>query len=98
MRSLSTIPANAFTISAVAIGALLTDDLTPAEQNSLGNWFMLIGQYLATNGSQQQVVNNGNNTSTNSNQHIVNSNAVPSQNELMRKVVRAINQQIDNMQ
>ncbi len=49
---------NLFTISAFTIGYLLIDDLTPAEQNAIGNWFMLIGQVLCTNSAQQQVLNN----------------------------------------
>jgi len=45
-----------FTLSAVIIGYVLIDELTANEQNSLGNWLILVGQILETNSAQQQVV------------------------------------------
>lgn len=45
-----------YNLIAVAIGIAIIDDLNANEQNSLGNWFMLLGQYLATNASQQQLI------------------------------------------
>lgn len=97
-----------FTLSAIIIGYILIDNSTPAEQNSLGNWFMLIGQVLSTNSAQQQVINNKANTSTNQNQHTINSNIRPNQNpnnsnnnnneiEMIKKVIRAMQQEIDNL-
>lgn len=38
-----------FSLSAVAIGYLLIDDMTANEQNALGNWLMLVAQVLSTN-------------------------------------------------
>lgn len=67
---LTDINAPTFTLSAVVIGFLLIDDLSPSEQNSVGNWFMMVGQVLCTNASQQQVLNN--NTNNNSSPHIIN--------------------------
>lgn len=49
-------------------------DLTPAEQNSLDNWIMLVAQTLCTNVSQQQVLNNRTNQVTVANIHIINDN------------------------
>ena len=63
-----------YTSSAFVIGILLCDDLTPAEQNSLGNWFMLVGQTLCTNSAQQQLLNNRNNTSNTYKSHVINNN------------------------
>ncbi len=40
-----------FTLAAFIIASSLIDQLTSTEQNALGNWFMLIGQTLCTNGS-----------------------------------------------
>lgn len=34
----------------------MVDDLTAAEQNSLGNFIILIGQVLETNAAQQAVI------------------------------------------
>lgn len=40
-----------YTISAFLLGYLLIDTLSSTEQSQLGNWFMLVGQTLCTNGS-----------------------------------------------
>ncbi len=45
-----------YNLIAVAIGIVLVGDLNANEQNSLGNWFMLLGQYLSTNAAQQQLI------------------------------------------
>lgn len=45
-----------FNLIAVAIGIILVGDLNANEQASLGNWFMLLGQYLSTNSAQQQLI------------------------------------------
>ena len=37
-----------FSLSAVMVGYLLVSDLTPTEQNTLGNWLMLVGQFVST--------------------------------------------------
>lgn len=67
---LSEINPPTFSLSAIAIGYILSNDLDPSEQNTVGNWFMLIGQVLCTNAAQQQVVNN--NTNNQTGKHIVN--------------------------
>ena len=53
--SLPNIPPKLFTLSAVALGYLLIDDLTANEQNALGNWLMLTAQVLCTNSLYKQV-------------------------------------------
>ncbi len=53
--SLPNIPPKLFTLSAVALGYLLIDDLTANEQNALGNWLMLTVQVLCTNALYKQV-------------------------------------------
>lgn len=53
--SLPNIPPKIFTLSAVALGYLLIDDLTANEQNALGNWLMLTAQVLCTNALYKQV-------------------------------------------
>lgn len=45
-----------YNLIAVAVGILLVGDLNANEQNSLGNWLLLVGQYLATNAAQQQLI------------------------------------------
>ena len=95
MNIVPNINANVFTFSAIAVGYLLIDQLTPAEQNSLGNWFMLIGQVLATNASQQQVLNNRNNASSSSNMHVVNDNNLNA--DSLQKAVEAMKQEIERL-
>lgn len=99
MNLIPNIPAKQFTLSAIIIGYILIDDLNPAEQNTLGNWFMLIGQILCTNSAQQQVINNRNGTSNSSNQHTVNSDNlnINEQINMMQKTIDAIQKQINNL-
>lgn len=52
---LPNIPPKLFTLSAVAVGYILLDDLTANEQNALGNWLMLVAQLLCTNAFYRQV-------------------------------------------
>lgn len=86
---LSNINASTFTLSAISIGYLLTDGLSPSEQNSIGNWFMLIGQVLCTNAAQQQVLNN--NTNNNSSPHIINDINM----NLLKKTVNQMNSELN---
>ncbi len=53
---LPNIPPKLFSISAVAIGYLLIDDMTANEQNALGNWLMLVAQVLSTNAFYRAVM------------------------------------------
>lgn len=45
-----------YTLSAVAVGAIFTDEFTPNEQNSIGNWLILVGQVILTNASQEILI------------------------------------------
>lgn len=47
---------NTFSLLGVFIGAILVGDMTAAEQNSVGNWFELVGQYILTCAAQQQLI------------------------------------------
>lgn len=85
------IDASTFTISAFLIGYLLIDDLDPAEQNSIGNWFMMVGQVLCTNSAQQQVLNNRN--KNDEGDHVINSST--NTFESLRKSVNTINQELN---
>ena len=85
------IDAGTFTISAFLIGYLLLDDLNPAEQNSIGNWFMMVGQVLCTNSAQQQVINNRNNNKDGN--HVINSNDTSF--ESLKRSVNIMSQELD---
>lgn len=64
MKFLDNINPEEYTLYAIIIGYLLKDNFNANELNSLGNWFMLVGQVLETISAQLQVVqqNNTNNT------------------------------------
>lgn len=47
---------NIYALTAVIIGAVISSDFNSYELNSIGNWLELIGQYLLTAGSQQQLL------------------------------------------
>lgn len=51
------LPPRTMTTIAVLLGYLMIDDLTADEQNTLGNFLILIGQVLETNSAQQQLLN-----------------------------------------
>ena len=50
------IPPKLFSLSAVAFGYILIDDMTANEQNAVGNWLMLVAQVLSTNAFYRQVM------------------------------------------
>lgn len=102
MKLVPNTPANIFTLSAIIIGYILIDEATPAEQNSLGNWFMLIGQVLSTNSAQQQVLNNRNGTSNKENEHIINDTIgsdtiTQEQIKMLEKIKKAIDEHINSL-
>lgn len=82
--SLPNIPPKLFTLSAVALGYLLIDDLTANEQNALGNWLMLTAQVLCTNAFYKQVQ-----AERSSNQNI--------NVETLEKMVCALKKEIDEL-
>lgn len=45
-----------FALIGVGVGAVIVSDLNAGEQNALGNWFELVGQYILTHAAQQQLV------------------------------------------
>ena len=62
----------AFSFIAVLIGSLCVGDYNAAEQNSFGNWLILVGQFILTNASQQQLIESrieNNNININSREH-----------------------------
>ncbi len=105
MKLVPSTPAGEFTLSAIIVGYILLNKSTPAEQNSLGNWFMLVGQVLCTNSAQQQVLNNRNKTSNQTNQHIINdtlgrdyqNSSEQEQINMLQRVVDSINEELSRI-
>lgn len=52
------------TLSAIILGYALIGDYNASEQNSIGNWFQLVGQILETNSAFLQNMNNNNNSNS----------------------------------
>lgn len=94
MNLIPNVSPEAYSFSAVIVGYLLIDDLTSNEQNALGNWLMLAAQVLCTNAFYQQVQAERGigkyKKSTNSNENI-------SEIELLKKMVNAINKEIETL-
>lgn len=45
-----------FSIIAVAVGYACVGDYNANEQNSIGNWLILVGQYILTHAAQHQLI------------------------------------------
>lgn len=45
---------------ACAVGSLCADSYNSNEQNSFGNWLILVGQFILTVAAQQQMINGRN--------------------------------------
>ncbi len=45
-----------FTLIAVAVGYACVGDYNANEQNSIGNWLIMVGQYVLTHAAQQQLI------------------------------------------
>lgn len=60
-----------FTLSAAIIGYALIGDYNIYEQNAIGNWLFMLGQYMITHASQEQLIQSRtqNNTSYKKNQN-----------------------------
>ena len=85
MNYIPDIPPKLFTISAVAVGLILIDDSTATEQNALGNWLMLVAQVLCTNAYYKQLQTERS--------RMTDKDTV----EMLKKMVNALNKEINNM-
>lgn len=47
---------NVFSFAAAVVGAISTGEFDVNELNSIGNWIILVGQYLLTFAAQQQLI------------------------------------------
>lgn len=61
-----------FAFIAVLIGSACVGNYTASEQNSFGNWLILVGQFVLTTAAQQQLIEarlESNNININSQEH-----------------------------
>lgn len=92
MNLIPNIPPKLFSLSAVAVGYLLIDDMTANEQNAVGNWLMLVAQVVSTNAFYKQVMqerglDNSSTSSYNENDTIV----------MLEKMIDALKKEIDEL-
>lgn len=90
MNLIPDVPAKLFTLSAIAFGYILIDDLTANEQNALGNWLMLTAQVLCTNAFYKQVEQERQNKKQ---KNYTNEELLA----MLEKTVRAMNEEINNL-
>lgn len=57
---LSNLNPDEWTISAAVVGQILSENMDENELNSLGNWLMLLGQYMETYAVQKVIYKNKN--------------------------------------
>ena len=100
MNFIPNVPPKVFSLSAIAVGYLLIDDLTANEQNALGNWLMLTAQVICTNAFYKQVEQERNSNSQNNNSSNNQSNNTTNEQaeiEMLKKMVKVLNQEIENL-
>ncbi len=90
MNLIPDVPAKLFTLSAIAFGYILIDDLTANEQNALGNWLMLTAQVLCTNALYKEVEQERQNKKQ---KNYTNEELLA----MLEKTVRAMNEEINNL-
>lgn len=94
------IPAKAFSLSAVAVGYLLIDDLTANEQNAIGNWLKLVSQVLCTNAFYKQVQQERHGGGTRESNSYPNYNVGLEDEDsivMLQKMVAALSLEIENL-
>lgn len=92
MNLIPNIPPKLFSLSAVAVGYLLIDDMTANEQNAVGNWLMLVAQVVSTNAFYKQVMQERNLGSTNTHSYNENDTII-----MMQKMMDALKKEIDEL-
>ena len=92
MNLIPNIPPKLFSLSAVAVGYLLIDDMTANEHNAVGNWLMLVAQVVSTNAFYKQVMQERNLGSTNTHSYNENDTII-----MMQKMMDALKKEIDEL-
>ena len=78
-------------LSAVAVGYLLLDDLPASEQNALGNWLMLVAQVLSTNAYFKQLQSEYQNEKSNNYK-------MASEVDILKRMKDALEKEINNLE
>ncbi len=99
MNNFNNVPPSLFSLTAVAIGSILTDNSTPNEQNALGNWLMLIAQYLCTNAAIGQLQQSNSQTPGSFSEQGSSNNDDNSNDtiQMMQKMIEAMSKEIEEL-
>lgn len=77
-----------FSILGAITGLIVEGDYTANELNSIGNWIILVGQFMLTTAAQQQLINgryqnnNGNRIKSEANNHSLNNKEYSTKEDL----------------
>ena len=82
----SNINPTVFSWSAIVVGTILCEELNVLEQNAIGNWIILLGDYLLTNAAQVAVIQSDNQSDDQNN----NNNKPLNDDEKMASLQKAI--------
>ena len=86
----SNINPTVFSWSAIIVGTILCEELNVLEQNAIGNWIILLGDYLLTNAAQIAVLQADN---QNNNQPLDNEQKM----ESLQKAIKKIEEELENL-
>ena len=91
----SNINPTVFSWSAIVVGTILCEELNVLEQNAIGNWIILLGDYLLTNAAQVAVIqsDNENDNNNNNNQPLNDDEKM----EALQKAIKKIEDEIANL-
>ncbi len=80
----------------MAIGSVLVEGSSPNEQNALGNWLMLIAQYLCTNAAIGQLQQSNTQTPGSfSENNGSNNSSIDETIQMMSKMIDALSEEIE---
>lgn len=88
----SNINPTVFSWSAIVVGTILCEELNVLEQNAIGNWIILLGDYLLTNAAQVAVIQSDN-QNDNNNQPLSDDDKI----EALQKAIKKIEDEITNL-
>lgn len=89
----SNINPTVFSWSAIVVGTILCEELNVLEQNAIGNWIILLGDYLLTNAAQVAVLQADDDNNKNNNQPLDNDEKM----EALKKTIKKIEEEIENL-
>src|SRR5574344_1899165 len=92
-----------FSVLGATVGFIAENDFTANELNAIGNWIILVGQFMLTTAAQQQLINgryqnnNGSRIKSDANNHAKSNQEKADKQELdlLKKYVNDLNKKLD---